>query len=91
MSPRFPLVSGVEMIKDLKKIGYDQVRQRGSHIRFAHPDKKPVTVPKARASLVTARSEGSRRKNMKRSASEHMYVFQVVNLEESGKPKSWIT
>ncbi len=45
MSPRFPLVSGVEMIKVLKKIGYDQVRQRGSHIRLAHPDKKPVTVP----------------------------------------------
>lgn len=33
------------MIKVLEKIGYSQIRQKGSHIRLHHPTKKPVTVP----------------------------------------------
>lgn len=33
------------MVKVLAKIGYSQVRQKGSHMRLSHPAKKPVTVP----------------------------------------------
>jgi predicted RNA binding protein YcfA (HicA-like mRNA interferase family) len=43
--PRLPLLSGREIIKALYKIGYRQVRQRGSHIRLYSADKNPVTVP----------------------------------------------
>jgi len=43
--PRLPILSGEEAIKVLEKIGYHQIRQRGSHIRLAHSLKKSVTVP----------------------------------------------
>ena len=42
---RLPILSGKETIKILEKIGYWQARQRGSHIRLAHPFKKSITVP----------------------------------------------
>ena len=48
MSPRLPSVSGRKLIRVLKQIGYDIVRQRGSHIRLrdeADPDHLPLTVP----------------------------------------------
>ncbi len=40
-----PIISGREIIKTLGKIGYREVRQRGSHIRLAREEKKSVTVP----------------------------------------------
>ena len=43
--PKLPLLSGKETIKVLEKIGYHQVRQRGSHIRLECPGRKSVTVP----------------------------------------------
>jgi len=42
---KFPILSGREIIKFLRKIGYRQIRQRGSHIRLIRPNKKPITVP----------------------------------------------
>lgn len=42
-----PRISGREVVKALKKIGYEQDRQRGSHIglrKTAHPHRR-VTVP----------------------------------------------
>jgi predicted RNA binding protein YcfA (HicA-like mRNA interferase family) len=43
--PELPILSGKEIIKVLNKIGYNVVRQRGSHIRLECPGRKPVTVP----------------------------------------------
>ena len=31
--------------KALKELGFEFVRQKGSHIRFAHPDGRKTTVP----------------------------------------------
>ena len=31
--------------KALKELGFDFVRQKGSHLRFAHPDGRKTTVP----------------------------------------------
>lgn len=42
---QLPVLSGKEIIKVLQKIGYRQIRQRGSHIRLSCSNKKPVTVP----------------------------------------------
>lgn len=42
---RLPLLSGEEIIRALIKIGYREVRQRGSHIRLSCPGKKSITVP----------------------------------------------
>ena len=43
--PKLPILSGKEIIKTLEKIGYRQIRQRGSHIRLVCLGKKSVTVP----------------------------------------------
>jgi predicted RNA binding protein YcfA (HicA-like mRNA interferase family) len=43
-----PQISGRQLIKVLKTIGYEVVRQKGSHIRLHHPfdsGKKPLTIP----------------------------------------------
>ena len=50
MSP-LPIVSGRQMVLALERIGYQVVRQRGSHVRMRHasePVRRPVTVPQHR-------------------------------------------
>jgi len=47
--PELPLLSGKELIKILTKLGYREIRQRGSHIRLSCPGRKSVTVPNYRA------------------------------------------
>ncbi len=42
---RLPILSGKELIHILNKLGYKEIRQRGSHIRLFCPGRKPVTVP----------------------------------------------
>jgi len=43
--PKLPLISGEKAIKIFTKIGYRIVRQKGSHIRLHHPQKRPLTIP----------------------------------------------
>ena len=48
MNPKLPVVSGREAVKAFERIGYQVVRQRGSHIRLrdeSDPDHLPITVP----------------------------------------------
>jgi predicted RNA binding protein YcfA (HicA-like mRNA interferase family) len=47
MSPKLPVVSGLDCIRALEIIDYSQVRQNGSHIRLKDKNGKilPVTVP----------------------------------------------
>ena len=40
-----PILSAKELIGLLEKIGYREVRQRGSHIRLSCPGRNSVTVP----------------------------------------------
>lgn len=42
---RLSILSGRDTIRLLAKIGYRVVRQRGSHIRLFHPERRSVTVP----------------------------------------------
>ena len=43
--PKLPIVSGQEAIKALEKIGFQIVRQKGSHVRMKHEDNRVVTIP----------------------------------------------
>ena len=47
--PQLPILSGREIIQALSKLGYIMVRQRGSHIRLAAPNRKSITVPDYRS------------------------------------------
>ena len=42
---RLPILSGRSIVKALAKVGYREVRQRGSHMRLACPGKTSITVP----------------------------------------------
>lgn len=43
--PKLPSMTADEIIKALKKIGFEQIRQKGSHVRLKHPDNRIVTIP----------------------------------------------
>ena len=48
MTRRLPVVSGEDVVKALRRIGYEAVRQRGSHLRLKDPTNplhKSITVP----------------------------------------------
>lgn len=43
--PKLPSITADKIIKALKKIGFEEVRQKGSHLRLKHPDNRVVTIP----------------------------------------------
>ena len=45
--PRLPVVSGAEAARAFAAVGYEVVRQKGSHIRLRHPTcaRPPLTIP----------------------------------------------
>jgi len=42
---RLPRLSGKELIKILSKIGFEIIRQRGSHVFLRHKDGRTTVVP----------------------------------------------
>lgn len=43
-----PVISGRQAVAALERLGYEVVRQKGSHLRLRHPtdpSRQPVTVP----------------------------------------------
>ena len=42
---KVPVLSPQEVIKILRRLGFEEVRQRGSHKQFRHPDGRGTTVP----------------------------------------------
>jgi predicted RNA binding protein YcfA (HicA-like mRNA interferase family) len=48
MNPKLPVISGKGAVKAFRKIGYEVVRQKGSHLRLKDPNDplhKPITIP----------------------------------------------
>ena len=43
--PPIPVLTAREVIAILTALGFREVRQRGSHKRFRHPDGRRATVP----------------------------------------------
>jgi predicted RNA binding protein YcfA (HicA-like mRNA interferase family) len=42
---RLPILSGRKVIRALEQIGFEVIRQKGSHVRLKHEDGRVVTVP----------------------------------------------
>ena len=42
---KLPLLSANEFIKILERLGFQRIRQEGSHIFFKHPDGRTKVVP----------------------------------------------
>jgi predicted RNA binding protein YcfA (HicA-like mRNA interferase family) len=46
VSDGLPVLSGQRLVKALERAGWRLVRQRGSHVRMKHPDRRiSITVP----------------------------------------------
>ena len=43
--PKLPVVSGHEVVKALKKLGFSHVSTKGSHMKLIHTDGRIATVP----------------------------------------------
>ncbi len=41
----FPSISFRDLIRTVKRFGFTAVRQKGSHIRFIHPNGRKTTIP----------------------------------------------
>jgi predicted RNA binding protein YcfA (HicA-like mRNA interferase family) len=42
---KLPILKPAEVVKKLVKLGFDEVRQKGSHKQFRHADGRCTTVP----------------------------------------------
>ena len=42
---RLPILKPMEVVAILNSLGFEEVRQRGSHKQFRHPDGRQTTVP----------------------------------------------
>lgn len=42
---KIPVLSAVEVVKILQKMGFEKIRQEGSHIFMQHPDGRTTVVP----------------------------------------------
>jgi len=40
-----PAITFKKFIQMVQKMGFKQIRQKGSHIRFVHPDGRKTTIP----------------------------------------------
>ena len=45
MSPALPVVSGAQVVVALRKAGFEQMSQRGSHVKLRAEDGRVVIVP----------------------------------------------
>jgi len=42
---RLPILSGIELVKILEKIGFKNIRQKGSHVFLKHTDNRTTIIP----------------------------------------------
>jgi predicted RNA binding protein YcfA (HicA-like mRNA interferase family) len=53
MSPRLPRITAEDLLRALRRAGWQEDRQRGSHIRLWHPERKGlVTVAYHRGQII---------------------------------------
>lgn len=45
MGKKYPVLKAKDVIAILERMGFVEVRQRGSHKQFRHPDGRSTTVP----------------------------------------------
>lgn len=43
--PKLPVLKPLEVVSRLQALGFNEVRQRGAHKQFRHPDGRGTTVP----------------------------------------------
>ena len=49
---RLPRISGEHVIRALRRTGFQEIRQRGSHVVLEHPDGRMTVVPLHRGEVI---------------------------------------
>jgi predicted RNA binding protein YcfA (HicA-like mRNA interferase family) len=49
---RFPSVTGFQLIKTLRKLGFEVIRTKGSHHFLSHPDGRSTVIPVHRGETI---------------------------------------
>jgi predicted RNA binding protein YcfA (HicA-like mRNA interferase family) len=49
---KFPAVTGLQIIKALRKLGFDVIRSKGSHHFLHHPDGRCTVIPVHRKEII---------------------------------------
>lgn len=49
---KLPLATGAEMARLLVRLGFSQLRQKGSHAYFQHPDGRATVVPMHKGEMI---------------------------------------
>ncbi len=42
---KLPLLSGREVLTTLKRMGFEEVHRKGSHVKMKHPDGRKIVFP----------------------------------------------
>jgi len=48
----FPSISGAQLIRALRKLGFEEIRSKGSHHFLRHPDGRRTVVPVHRGETI---------------------------------------
>jgi len=41
----YPAISFIELMKRVENMGFEKIRQKGSHVRYVHSDGRKTTIP----------------------------------------------
>ena len=42
---KLPLLSGRQVLSTLKRLGFEEVHRKGSHVKMEHPDGRKIVFP----------------------------------------------
>lgn len=42
---KIPLLSGREVLATLKRMGFEEIHRKGSHVKMKHPDGRKIVFP----------------------------------------------
>ncbi len=42
---KLPLISGREVVAALKRMGFEEIHRKGSHVKMKHPDGRKIVFP----------------------------------------------
>ena len=41
---KIPLLSGRQVLSELKRLGFEEIRRKGSHVKMKHPDGRKILI-----------------------------------------------
>lgn len=75
---RLPLVEARELERLLLRLGFEKVRQKGSHAFYRHPDGRTTTLPHHKGRIISRPLLREILKEIKLSPEEYMELIEKL-------------